>query len=330
MMKKFTLKRALLAAVISGLCSQSVFAFEQSRSVDCIAPAAPGGGWDFTCRTIGKVITDLKLIDGAVQTNNMPGAGGGVAFAHVVGKRKKDEALMVASSTATVTRLAQRQFAGMNPERVRWAGAVGADFGVIAVGKNSPFNTLEDLIAAMKADANSVKFAGGSAAGGWDHLKVLMAAKSGGVTDLKHVSYLAFAGGAEALTQVVGGHISAFTGDVSEVIGFLESGDLKVLAVLSDERLPAPLDNLPTAKEQNIAAVAPNWRGFYVPKDISDEAYQWWVDSLDQVYASEQWREVMRKSGLMPFHKTGEEFKTFVDEQVQEIRALSTEVGLIR
>ncbi|MCE2030139.1 Bug family tripartite tricarboxylate transporter substrate binding protein [Sessilibacter corallicola] len=329
-MKKYKLARKILAVALVGVFSQSSIAFEQSRSIDCIAPAAPGGGWDFTCRSIGKVMSDLDIISGTVQTNNMPGAGGGVAFAHVVGKRKKDSSLMVASSTSTTTRLAQRQFPGMDPEGVRWAGAVGADFGVIAVGNSSPYNTLNELIDAIKKDPKQVKFAGGSAAGGWDHLKVLIAAKSGGVTDLKHIPYLAFAGGAEALTQVVGGHISAFTGDVSEIIGFLDSGDVRVLAVLSDERLPAPLNDLPTAKEQNIEAVAPNWRGFYVPKNISDEAYQWWVQSLDQIYVSEQWQAVMRQSGLMPFHKTGAEFKTFVDQQVQDIRAISKDVGLIR
>lgn len=329
---KFPSVKTLIASATLALAASQAGAFEQSRTAECIAPANPGGGWDFTCRSVGKVLADLGYISGNVQTVNMPGAGGGVAFAHTVSKRGDDSALIVAASTATTTRLAQGQFVGMDQEMVRWVGALGADYGVIAVSKDSPYQSLNDLVDALKEDPNSVKFGGGSAAGGWDHLKVLIAGRAAGIEKAKlpKIKYLAFSGGAEAITQVVGGHIEAFTGDISEAQGFMESGDLRVLAVLSEERLPAPLDAIPTAREQNIDAVAPNWRGFYVPKDVSDEAYQWWVDTMDKVYTSDNWKEVMVQNGLMPFHKTGAEFDTFVKEQVQSIKEISTEIGLIK
>lgn len=328
---KFPAVKTLIATATFALAAQAS-AFEQSRTAECIAPANPGGGWDFTCRSVAKVLADLGYISGNVQTVNMPGAGGGVAFAHTISKRGDDSALIVAASTATTTRLAQGQFVGMDQDMVRWVGALGADYGVIAVSKDSPYQTLTELMDALKVDPTAVKFGGGSAAGGWDHLKVLIAGRSAGIekANLPKVKYLAFNGGAEAITQVVGGHIEAFTGDISEAQGFMESGDLKVLAVLSEERLPAPLDGIPTAREQNIDAVAPNWRGFYVPKGVSDEAYQWWVDTMDNVYTSDNWQDVMQKNGLMPFHKTGADFSTFVKGQVDSIKEISTEIGLIK
>ncbi|GGO82011.1 C4-dicarboxylate ABC transporter substrate-binding protein [Marinobacterium nitratireducens] len=330
-MKSSSIK-TLIASATLALAASQAGAFEQSRTAECIAPANPGGGWDFTCRSVGKVLTDIGLIEGNVQTVNMPGAGGGVAFAHTVSKRGDDSALIVAASTATTTRLAQGQFAGMDQEMVRWVGALGADYGVIAVSKDSPYQTLSDLMSALKEDPNSAKFGGGSAAGGWDHLKVLIAGSAAGIekSSLPKIKYLAFNGGAEAITQVVGGHIEAFTGDISEAQGFMESGDLRVLAVLSEERLPAPLDGIPTAREQDIDAVAPNWRGFYVPKDVSDDAYQWWVDTMDKVYGSQEWQDVMTKNGLMPFHKSGADFHDFVQQQVKSIKDISTEIGLIK
>lgn len=316
------------AALVLG--TSSAYAFEQSRSVECIAPSGPGGGWDFTCRSVGRLMSELKMIDGNVQTTNMTGAGGGVAFAHVVSKRPDDTALVIAASTATTTRLAQGQFAGMDKDMVKWVGALGADYGVVAVAKDSPYKTLKELMQALDKDPKAVKFAGGSAAGGWDHLKVLITAKAAGVDELSKINYLAYAGGAEAITQVVGGHVDAFTGDVSETLGFMESGDLRVLAVLSDERLPAALNFIPTAIEQGIDAVAPNWRGFYVPSGVSEEAYQWWVNTVDSLYTTEEWKTIMNQNGLMPFHKAGTEFDTFVTKQVGEIQAISTEVGLIK
>ncbi|PXF30527.1 C4-dicarboxylate ABC transporter substrate-binding protein [Pokkaliibacter plantistimulans] len=305
-------------------------AADMPKAPECIAPANPGGGWDFTCRSVGKLLSALSYVDGNVQTVNMPGAGGGVAFAHVVSKRNTDNGVFVAASTATTTRLAQGQFPGVNADMVKWVGTLGADYGVIAVSKDSPYKTLGDLLGALKSDPNSVKFGGGSANGGWDHLKVLMTAKAGGVDKLRDIKYLAFNGGGEAITQVIGGHIGAFTGDVSEVLGFLQSGDLRVLAVLSDDRLPAPYDQIPTAKEQGVDTTAPNWRGFYIPGGASDDTYNWWVSSLDKLYDSPAWKDVMTENGLLPFHKSGAEFNEFVHKQIQDIAEISKEVGLLK
>ena len=100
-----TLKLAFTAAI--GLSATLAMAWQPSGKVDCIAPANPGGGWDFTCRSVGNVLEELNLVPAAVQTTNMAGAGGGVAFAHVISKRSSDDQLLFAASTATTTRLAQ-------------------------------------------------------------------------------------------------------------------------------------------------------------------------------------------------------------------------------
>lgn len=305
-------------------------AFQLPRSVECIAPANPGGGLDFTCRSVGKVMVDLGLISGNVQTVNMPGASGGVAYAYTVSKRAGDPKLFVAASTSTATRLAQGQFPGMSADQVKWVGALGIDYGVIAVASSAPYKNLTELMDALKADPQAIKFGGGSAAGGWDHLKLLIAAKEAGVKDLSKIKYLAYSGGAEAITQVVGGHVRGFSGDLSDVRGFVESGDLRVLAVLSGERLPGDYASMPTAVEQGINAVAPNWRGFYLPADIPADAYGWWEKSIRDVYASDNWKQVMDQNGLMPFHKSGEEFTAFVKNQIDVIHSLSTEIGLLK
>eukprot|EP00003_Mantamonas_plastica_P017782 TRINITY_DN29353_c0_g1_i1.p1 TRINITY_DN29353_c0_g1~~TRINITY_DN29353_c0_g1_i1.p1 ORF type:complete len:326 (-),score=59.63 TRINITY_DN29353_c0_g1_i1:734-1711(-) len=319
-----------LSFVAAAAVSVSAFAWQPSGKVECLAPADPGGGWDFTCRSVGNVMQQLELVGGSVQTVNMAGAGGGVAFAHTVSKRAEDDQLLVAASTATTTRLAQRQFPGMNADMVTWVGALGADYGIIAVGKNSKYQNLNELMDAVKENPKSVKFAGGSARGGWDHLKVLIAAKAAGAENLPRIPYLSYNNGGEAMTQVVGGQVDAFTGDISEATGFMESGDLRVIAVLADERLPGKFGDLPTAKEQGIDAVGPNWRGFYMPKGAGEEAKQYWVDAVETLYASDEWRKIMVSNGLIPFHPPADEFETFVRDQVQDIENLSREIGLLK
>ncbi|MDP5306082.1 Bug family tripartite tricarboxylate transporter substrate binding protein [Paracoccus spongiarum] len=296
---------------------------------ECIAPANPGGGWDFTCRQIGRIMTEIGLVPNMVQVTNLNGAGGGVAYTQVVSSRGDDPALFVAASSATTTRLAQNAFAGATADQVRWVGSIGGDPGVLVVAKDSPFQNLTDLVEAVKADPASVAFAGGSAVGGFDHLKVLMMLDKAGFEDARAVKYIGLDGGADAITQTVGGFAQAMTGDLSEITGFIKSGDVRPIAVLSESRVSG-FEDVPTAKEQGVNIVAMNWRGIYVPKDISDEDYQKWVDMLRQVGESDQWKQVMAENGLEPYNLFGAEFEAFVNENIAEIQEISREIGLLQ
>ena len=300
-----------------------------ASAAECVAPANPGGGWDFTCRQIGKIMFDIGAVDKPVQVTNMAGAGGGLAYTHVVSERNDDADLIVAASSATSTRLAQNAYAGMTADQVRFVGAIGADPGVIVVGKDSSFNSLGELIDAIKADPGSVAFAGGSAVGGFDHLKPLMILQRAGFTDITKVKYIGVDGGADAITQTVGGFTQAMTGDMSEVVGFLKAGEVKVLAVLTDERIPG-FEDIPTAKEQGFDVVAVNWRGLYIPRGVSDDTFNSWADKLQMVADSAEWKEAMAANGLAPFTKVGGDFQSYVDGLVAEINQLSKDIGVIQ
>ncbi|SMX41568.1 Bug family tripartite tricarboxylate transporter substrate binding protein [Actibacterium lipolyticum] len=297
---------------------------------ECIAPANPGGGWDFTCRQVGKSLQDQGLIPSTMQVVNLAGGGGGVAFAEVVNKRSDSNDLIVAASSATATRLAQGAYPGNSMDQVRWLAAIGADYGVIAVAADSELNSLPDLLDQIKADPKSVSVAGGSAVGGWDHLKVLIATNAYGIEDVRSVKYIAFDGGGEAVTQLLAGSVQAFTGDLSETKGFVDSGDVKILAVLSPERLPGEFADIPTAKEQGVEAIGANWRGFYAPGNMSDAAYDYWVNDIATLYASDEWKEIMTANGLAPLDLQGDAFQSFVGDSVAQIQAISREIGIIK
>ena len=320
---------ATAAFAVVALGPNASFAFEPTNA-ECIAPADAGGGWDFTCRQVGKVLYDLKVVPNPVQVTNLSGGGGGVAYAEVYAKRSTDNNLIVAASSATTTRLAQGAYPGSTMDQMRWVATIGSDYGVIAVAKASPINTLPELFEKIKANPSSIAFAGGSAVGGWDHLKVLIAAKAAGITDVTKIKYVAFNGGGEAVTQLIGGHVQAFTGDLSEAKGFADSGDLKILAVLAPERLPGDFANYPTAKEQGIDAVGANWRGFYAPGKMSDDAYAFWVDAVKKVYDSKEWKGIMTANGLMPLDLQGDAFSDFVKKQIDDTASLSREIGILK
>ena len=321
--------RAALAVAAMSLAPVAAQAFEPENP-ECIAPANPGGGWDFTCRQVGKTLQDLGLIGSTMQVTNLAGGGGGVAYAAVVNKRGDDNDLIVAASSATATRLAQGAYPGNTMDQVRWVGAIGADYGVIAVAANSPIKDLKELMAQLKDKPSSIAVAGGSAVGGWDHLKVLIAANAAGISDVRKVKYIAFNGGGEAVTQLLAGSVQAFSGDISEAKGFVDSGDIRVVAVLSPERLDGEYAEFPTAKEQGIDAIGANWRGFYAPKDMTDEAYDFWVSKIDTLYDTPEWKAVMKNNGLAPLDLQGPEFQTFVSESVSKIQQISRDIGIIK
>ncbi|WP_425072429.1 Bug family tripartite tricarboxylate transporter substrate binding protein [Sagittula sp. S175] len=323
----FKTTRTMIAAAVLGMTAVAASAQENP---ECIAPANPGGGWDFTCRQVGKSMQDQGLIDKTMQVVNLAGGGGGVAFAEVVNKRNDSNDLIVAASSATATRLAQGAYPGNTMDQVRWLASVGADYGVIAVSKDSAVNTLPELLDQIKNDPTSVSVAGGSAVGGWDHLKVLIAANAYGIDDVRAVKYIAFDGGGEAVTQLLAGSVQAFTGDISEAKGFVDSGDIKVIAVLAPERLSGEFADFPTAKEQGVDAIGANWRGFYAPGGMSDEAYNAWVEKIGTLYASDEWKEVMAANGLAPLDLQGEAFQSFVADSVAQIEAISKEIGIIK
>lgn len=298
------------------------------KNVECLAPAGAGGGWDFTCRVpAAQLMPKVGGVEGSIKVVNMSGSGGGKAFAHVVAKRNGDEKLLVAASAATATRLAQKVYGDYTANDVKWVGALGMDYGVIVVANNSPYKTLNDLLSALKKNPRRTPIVGGSSAGGWDHVKMLMVAKAAGIKELKKINYIAFDNGGKAMLEVISGRAAAFTGDTSEVLSQLQAGKIRVLAVLSDKHISV-LGDTPTAKELGYDVIGGNWRAFYAPAGISDAAYASWVAAVMAVAYSDEWVELREKNGLAEFTSFGKDFDNFVSEQIKAVAEISKELGI--
>ena len=330
-MKRFFVGSLIVLVLVGFVFINPALSDQKKLSgTECLAPAGAGGGWDFTCRVpAAQMMQKLNLIDGGMKVVNMSGSGGGKAFSHVVTTRNTDEKLIVAASAATATRLAQKVYGDFKADDVRWVGALGMDYGVIVVGKDSPYKTLDDLMEQLKTDPKKAPVVGASSRGGWDHLKALLVAKEAGIKNLRSIYYIPFDNGGKALLEVVAGRAAAFTGDSSEIIGQLQAGELRVLAVLSNDRVPA-LGDAKTAKEQGYDVVGGNWRAFYAPAGISDEAYNYWVSTVKAVAMSPEWTELRVKNGLAEFTSFGKDFDIFVRKQIENVAELSKELGIIK
>jgi putative tricarboxylic transport membrane protein len=315
-------------AIVTAAAVFSLSAVPQIAQADeCIAPSNPGGGWDFTCRTIGRILTELDLVDGNVQITNMPGGVGAVTYAMVSAERADDEGLIVATSTVGITQIAQGRYPS-GIETMRYIGMLGADVGVIAVAADSEFETLAQLNEAMVADASSVVTAGSSGAGGWDHIRLLMVAREAGLEDLTTLRWVQFDGGTDAVTQMMGGQLDVVSTDLGEIAGFVESGDIRILAALSTDPIPA-FPDIPTAISQGINVTGYNWRGLYTGGDVSDAAYDAWVERLETLYNSDEWQTAAVAFGLVPIWIGGADFEAYVLEQEQVMAGVSRDIGII-
>lgn len=322
--------RILVSAVLAmvgvlglGLCN-TASAWEPKGQGECIAPANPGGGWDITCRTTSAVLQKAGLFKESIYVTNMPGGSGAVAIASVIAKRKADTNLIVAASNALTFTVAM----GRTPHTFKDViplAQVGAEIGGFFVKADSKYKTLADMIAAMKANPKAVTFAGGSAPGGQDHMKVAMFAKAIGVEPTK-VVYVPFQGGGEALTSVLGGHTEVGALDISEVSGQLEAGKIRCLGILSETR-STKFKDIPTTHEQGVKVTYIIWRGFYMAPGTPPEAVKWWSDALKKMVATPEWNAEREKLGWEPIYRFGDEFSKYVNDEAAQFQALLKELG---
>lgn len=308
--------------------TNSVQAFEPENP-QCIAPARPGGGWDFICRTTAKNLFDLGLIEDAMQVTNKTGGGGGVAFAHVTKERNNDNALIVAASMSTSARIAQGIYKGATFDSVHWLATFGAEYGALAVKKDSKFQNLKQLVDALKADPRSVGFSGGSSVGSYDHIKPMLLARAAGIKDVKRLKYIAYSGGGEAITGLLSNAVDVLSGDFSEMRGFVDSGDVRIIAILAPERIKAYPD-IPTAKEQGYDVIGANWRGLYMPAGASDEAKEFWKIAIMKMTEDEAFQKDLAAKAIEPFNNFGENMDNFVKGTIKDVAELSKEIGIMK
>jgi putative tricarboxylic transport membrane protein len=325
---KTTITRIAFATACLAL-SGSLLADEPKRP-ECIAPAAPGGGFDLTCKLAQSALVQEKLLKAPMRVTYMPGGVGAVAYNAVVAQRPADAGTITAFSSGSLLNLAQGKFGRFDESAVKWLAAVGSSYGAIAVRSDSPYKNLKDLLDAIKANPGKVVIGSGGTVGSQDWMQTALIAQAAGINP-RELRYVAMEGGGELATALLGGHIQVASTDISDSVPHIASGDMRILAVMSEERLPGKeVANIPTAKEQGFDVVWPVIRGFYLGPKVSDEAYQWWKDSFDQLLASEDFAKLRTERELYPFAMTGEELDVYVKNQVAEYKKLAQEFGLIQ
>ncbi len=299
--------------------------FEPSKSIEVVAPSGAGGGWDTAAREVVKTFGETGIIDENMAVINKEGGGGAIGWAYIHQKDDSPYNLFVSSPPIMFVPLNGQSEYGH--EDFTPLSNMIADYAAFAVSEDSEWNDLNDLFESMKEDTESVTVIGNSSPGSMDHMQFIRIAKAGGV-DVTKVNYVSEQEGG-ALTALLNGSVDVYSTSVSQTVEQVRAGNVKVLAVTSEERLEGDiLSDFPTAIEQGIDATFVNWRGFFGPPNMEQAAIDYYEAKFKELSESEEFAEVRKKYGWDEMYMNNEEYKVFLDEEKKSIKALLDELGL--
>jgi putative tricarboxylic transport membrane protein len=318
--RRQTLQLGLAAGAAAGF---GLPASAQALSaIEMFIPAAPGGGWDQTGRSI-----ELSMrTDGIVQNfqfEHAPGAGGAVGLPRFLGqKRGKDNAVMVGGMVMVGSLIANKSPVKMTDltPLARLTGEAQA----LAVPTNSPFKNVADFMTAFKADPGKVAIAGGSA-GGSDHILAGMIAKTVGI-DAKRVAYVAFAGGGPAQAAIIGGQVAAGISGYGEFAEQAKAGKMRILAISADKRIPGV--DVPTLKESGVDAELFNWRGVFGAPGITAAQRATLIGLFDRMVAGPTWKSELQKKDWTGIYMSGDDYGKFLTAEIDRITGVLKDLGL--
>lgn len=286
-----------------------------------VAPAAPGGGWDQTARAMQTALQQAGLVR-SVSVENIPGAAGTIGLARFVGaERGNGNALMVSGLIMLGGIVSHR-----SPVTLRDVAPIArltGEYEVIVVPAGSPFRSLADLIAALRARPESVSWGGGSA-GGSDQMLAGLLADAVGVQP-RRVNYIAFSGGGESLSAIVGGQVSVGLNGLAELLPQIEAGTVRALGVSSADRIPGV--EVPTLREQGVDVVFENWRSLVAPPGVSATDRRRLEGVVESLVRSQPWRDALQRYRWLDRYLSGEAFERFLTDEEARVQRILRELG---
>lgn len=323
------LGRTLFAVVgVAAIATATAFSFASGSSgvdpranLTIIAPAGVGGGWDSFAREQQQAMRGAGVVNNA-QVVNIPGAGGTIGLSAFVTK-DGEASNVLATGTAMLGGVIIND-SPVNLDNTRPLARVAEDYDVLVVGSDSPYNSIQDLVKAWKADPKKIRFTGGSA-GSIDHLIIAQLAIDQGIA-ADGITYIPKSGGGEAMQTLLSHTTDVAVTGYNEVADQIDAGRVKALALSAPQRLEGV--DIATFEELGFKVNLVNWRGLLAPPGIDDAAFNALEQIVTETRNSEEWKAAMKRNRWVDSFLTGEELRTFIKEDQQRVADLVTQLGL--
>jgi putative tricarboxylic transport membrane protein len=274
-----------------------------------IAPAAPGGGWDQLAREMQREI-ERQALTAVVQVENIPGAAGTIGLAQLINSRRGDGGALLVNGLVMLGAILWNQ----SPVSITQATPIArltGEYEIVAVPATSSHGDMQSLVGALRKNPAGVSWGGGSA-GGTDHILAGLIVAAANV-DPRRTNYIAFSGGGEAVTALIGGQVTAGISGYSEFAQHIKSGRLRAIGISAPRRL-ADLD-VPSLIEQGLDVELENWRAVVAPPGLNEAQRQALTAVVERMAHSESWRSTLTRLGWTDSYLAGPAFDEFLDAE---------------
>ena len=302
------LKSIMLAAGM--LVSVNTLAADYpAKNIRLVVPFGAGGGTDAVGRTLANSAKDI--LGKNISVMNRTGGAGAVGMSF--GAQQRADGYTLTVVTREIASLPQMGLMQHSADDFKLIRMVNLDPAVVLVSKDSPYNTINDLIKEAKANPGKVKFASTAA----PNFYLMSLEKDQGIK----LNAIPYNGASEAIPAVLGGHTAVTMVTPGEAIAQLRSGQLKALGVMSEKRIDF-IPEVPTLKEQGVDVVTGTWRGIGAPKDTPDAIIETLGKAFDQAMASAEFKSFMQKGAMTIHNLNAQEFTDFVKKDTEELGKL--------
>jgi tripartite-type tricarboxylate transporter receptor subunit TctC len=291
-----------------------------ARPVTLVVPYAPGGNTDSMARIVADRL--MRTIGKPFIIDNRAGAGGTIAAEYVARAKPDGYTLFF----GTVTQVSTAPFTN----KIRYEplkdfvpiANVGGNPYVIAARKDAPFKTLAELIKYGK-DHPGKLVVGHAGVGGLTHLSAALLLNAAGVKAL----LIPYKGGAPALTDVLGGQIDFYSGNLSEVLPYAKSGNLRLIAISSAKRVEQ-LPDVPTIAETFPGYVVETWNGILGPAGMPQVAVDLVAAEMAKLHADPDFRAKLQSIGVTTIPEVKEEFRKRIVDDMAKWKPVIVNAGI--
>jgi putative tricarboxylic transport membrane protein len=296
--------------------------FTPTRPVELVVHTGPGGGSDVLARAMVIMFEKEKLLPVRVQVVNKPGGGGAVAPAYLA--EKKGDAHTVGIFTGVwLTNPITSAEAKVTLRDLTPISRLVLEPAVIAVKADSPYKTLPDFINAAKQKPGELKQSGGSITSRDNVVRQQLQKATG-----TRWQFISFPGGGERIAALLGGHVQMMVIEPNEAGEHIRAGNMRLLAQVSESRLPAYPD-VPTIKEAGINVTpVPQVRGVVAPPAIPREAVTYWEGVFKKLTETESWKKYLADNQFENAYQNSAELTKFYDEFTGQMRGILQEAGV--
>ncbi|MDB5839977.1 MAG: hypothetical protein JWQ23_1929 [Herminiimonas sp.] len=294
-----------LAASLSSIATFPAFADYPEKVVRIIVPFSPGGGTDLIARTLGADMS--KELGQTVIVENKPGAGTIIGTDAVAKSAPDGYTLLMATFAHAVNPSLQPKLPYATDKAFAPIILIGRSPNVLVVKPESPYKTVQDVIAAAKAKPGRLTFA--SQGNGTSAHLAGEIFKNLAKVDLTHIPYK---GAGPALTDLLGGQVDMMFGTAAAVTPYIQSGRLRALGATTAQRSPA-FSSVPTIAESGVAGyAAESWYGLYAPAGTPPEVIAKLNAIAKKAIMTETFRKRAQDEGLIIGAGVPAELDTYV------------------